>query len=153
MELVMAQELLKDLFAAALLREPDNAFGAACKVFGTDTISAMRAAQYWPSDIYVLTKQAELLDEFGEDSFLPNRATLARKIFELAETPNIDKKDKIKAFELYGNIMGYISKQTAISNVTLNENRVMIVKDFGNDEQWERAAVGQQTKLIEHSRD
>lgn len=148
-------DLLKDLFAAALLREPDNAFGAACKVFGTDTISAMQAANEWPRDLYVLTKQAELLEQFGEESFLPNKMTLARKIFETAETTNIDKKDRLKAYELYGELMGFMPKQTAIANVTNNvtQNRVMIIRDYGTDEQWEIAAREQQMKLIEHARD
>lgn len=148
---------LKDLFAVALLRTPDDPFKAACAVFGLDTGRALRASAEWVNDMYVLAKQAELLELHGEDFFMPTKLTLARRVFELAESANIDKKDKIKAYELYGNIMGFIAKQTAIANVTNNNtvvsNRVMVVKDHGTDEDWERKTVEHQSKLLEHARD
>lgn len=145
----------KEAFAAALLRSPDNPFKAALTVFGMDTGAALRAANEWIHDIYVISRCAELLEQFGEELFLPNKTALARRVFELAENPATDKKDKIKAYELYANIRGFIEKQTAIANVTNNvtHNRVMMYKDHGTDDDWERKAVQQQGKLIEHSRE
>lgn len=146
-------DLLKDLFAAALLRQPDNPFAAACSVFGLDTSRALQASAEWINDPYVLTRQAEMLETMGEEAFLPSKLSLARKVFQLAEATK-DAKDRLKAYELYGNIMGHIHKQTAIANVTNNvtTNKVMVIKDYGTDEAWEQKAREQQSKLIEHSR-
>ena len=152
----MKQEnLMKDMFAGALLRQPDNPFAAACKVFGLDTASALRAASEWINDTYVLTKQAELLDSLGEETFIPSRLTLARKVWELAESPGSEKKDRIAAYKLYAEIQGYIEKGVGAivnNNTIVNQNRVMVVKDFGDDDSWENKAVEHQTKLIEHAR-
>ena len=145
-------DILKDAFAAALLRSPDDPFGAALTIFGTDTRRALVASQEWVHDLYVLQKQAELLEKFGEDEFLPSKATLARNVFTLATTTK-DAKDRIAAYKLYADIRGMIEKQTAIANVTVNNNRVMVMRDHGTDDDWEEVAKKQQTKLIEHSRD
>lgn len=146
--------LLKDLFALALLRQPDNPFQAAVKIFGTDTARALDISHRWPNDQYVLSKQAELLAEFGEEAFLPNKHDLARKLYELADTLT-DGKEKIAALRLYADVRGYIEKQTAIANVTNNtvvQNRVMVMKDHGTDDEWEAKAAKQQGLLIEHAR-
>lgn len=149
------ENVLKDSFAAALLRMPDDPFRAAAQIFGLDTIRCLHAAQIWVNDPYVLTKQAELLETLGEDSFMPSKLTLARRVYELAENPSTDKRERIKAYELYANIMGMIAKQSLIGHQTnvMQNNRVMVIKDFGTDEQWEKATREQQTKLIEHARD
>lgn len=148
----MSDTILKDAFAAALLRSPDDPFAAALQVFGNDTRTAMFVAQEWVRDLYVLQKQAELLEAFGEDEFLPSKATLARDLFALARSTK-DTKDKVAAYKLFAEVRGMIEKQTAIANVTVNNNRVMVVKDHGSDDDWERVARSQQAKLIEHSRD
>jgi hypothetical protein len=148
----MSDTILKDAFAAALLRSPDDPFTAALAVFGTDTRTALYVSQEWVRDLYVLQKQAELLEQFGEDEFLPSKATLARDVFNFARSTK-DGKEKIAAYKLYAEVRGMIEKQTAIANVTVNNNRVMVVKDHGTDDDWETAARIQQAKLIEHSRD
>lgn len=146
--------ILKDAFAAALLRQPTEPFRAALTVFGADNIKALEAAQQWVSDIYVLSKQAELLETLGEDAFLPNKATLARRVWEAAESAT-DKKEKAVLFKLYGEVRGFVDKggNTNIStNVTLNQNRVMVMRDHGTDDDWERKASDQQMKLVSDAR-
>lgn len=149
-------DVLKDLFAIAFLREPSNPFGAAVKVFGLDTGRALYASTHWVDDSYVLARQAELLGMFGEDYFLPNKAALARRVYELADKTT-DAKEQTAVLKLYAEIRGFIEKQTAIANVVnnntiVNQNRVMIVKDHGTDAQWEEKAAKQQTLLVEHAR-
>lgn len=148
-----AEQERKARFAEALLRTPNNAYAAACVVFGTDTANALRVSSEWPFDLYVLQRQAELLDEFGADEFLPTKAVVARNIYETGERAT-DPKDKLAAFKLYAEVRGFMPKGDAASvNLTVNNNRVMVLRDFGNDDDWERAASKQQSKLIEHSRD
>ena len=152
----MSDDILKDVFALALLRAPNNPFAAAKQVT-SDPGQALLISSQWPNDQYVLAKQAELLEAFGEESFLPSKLKLARNVWELTQKEGIDTKDRIKAYELYGNIMSFIAKQTAIANVTNNmvvdQRRVMVVKDHGTDEQWEAKTIEHQTKLLANSRD
>jgi len=146
---------LKRKFAEELLRNPNDPYGAAYRLFGTDTIRALQVSQTWVIDPYVLEVQAELLKEFGEDEYLPSKAILARRVFDLADRPNTDVKDRLAAYKLYAEIRSFIAKpETNIQNIQNNTNlRVMVVKDFGNDGEWETKARKHQTKLIEHSRD
>lgn len=143
---------LKDTFAELLLRTPSDAFRVACQIFGSDTMRALKASTEWPVDLYVLQKQADLLAEQGDDAFLPTKAELARRIYTVGETAG-DAKDKLAAYKLYAEVRGFIQKAENVNNIQVNNNRVMIMKDFGTDEQWETKAIKQQSKLIEHSRE
>lgn len=143
----------KDKFADAYLRTPENSFAAACTVFGTDTATALKVSSEWPFDLYVLQRQAELLETFGPDEFLPTKQQVARRIFETGERTN-DVKDKLAAYRLYAELRGFMPRGDGANvSLTVNNNRVMVMRDFGNDDDWEKSAVTQQSKLIEHSRD
>lgn len=143
----------KRLFAEALLRAPGDAFSAARTVFGQDTMGAMVASQQWPYDMVVLQRQAELLETFGPDEYLPAKHEVARRIWDIGQAAT-DTKDRLAAFKLYADLRGFMPRSEGMTiNNTVNQNRVMIMRDFGTDEQWETAAAGQQAKLIEHSRD
>lgn len=145
---------LKERFAEALLRSPTDPFRAALAIFGNDTVSALKASNSWPSDLVVLQRQADLLEEYGPDEYLPTKAHVARRIYEVGDAAT-DPKDRLAAFKLYADIRGFMPKAENVNNtnITLNQNRVMVVRDFGSDDQWETAAQKHQTKLIEHSRD
>ena len=148
-----AEQDRKARFAEALLRNPNNAYAAACSVFGMDTATALRVSSEWPYDLFVLQRQAELLEQFGPDEYLPTKAVVARRIYETGETAT-DVKDKLAAFKLYAELRGFVPKGDGANvNLTVNNNRVMVLRDFGSDDDWETAAAKQQTKLIEHSRD
>lgn len=146
------EQELKAKFAEALLRTPTDPFRAAMALFGNDTVRALEVANSWPVDLAVLQRQADLLEQFGPDEYLPTKATVARRIYEVGETA-ADVKDKLAAYKLYADIRGFMPKGETNNNIVVNNNRVMVVRDFGNDEQWETAAASQQAKLIEHSRD
>jgi hypothetical protein len=145
-------EAQKARFAEALLRMPDNAFGAAITVFGSDTMRALEASQKWPIDLYVLQVQADLLADKGEDEYLPSKAELARRIWSVG-TGATDNKDKLAAFKLYAEVRSFIVKAEIVNNNTVNNNRVMVLKRLRIERDWEKAASRQQSKLIEHSRD
>lgn len=147
-----SDNILKDAFANALLRTADP-WKAACIVFGNDTARALECSQSWPSDLYVLSRQAELLDTMGEDAFLPTKAMTLRRIWETAES-STDRKDKIAAFKLYAEVRGYIEKPGDKININnhITSNRVMIVKDHGSNEDWENTAANQQMKLVANAR-
>jgi hypothetical protein len=144
---------LKHKFAEALLRDPHEPYRAAVLVFGSDSRRALAASQNWVFDLDVLARQADLLETFGADKFLPEKAEVARRIYQVGETAT-DNKDKLAAYKLYSELRGFVPKGDGNStNVNVTLNRVMVMRDFGSNEDWEAKAVAQQTKLIEHSRD
>lgn len=102
----------KKAFAIAWLKQSDP-FKAAVSVFGpTQAGKCLKIADEWPNDPFVIQYYNELLEEKGEEAFLPTKAAVARKVMETAEG-FIHVDNKLKAFRLYAEIMGYITKPEA----------------------------------------
>lgn len=154
----ITEDELKTEFARALLQTPNDAFKAARCVFGEDTGMALRVASTWVIDPFVIAERARLADELParEALGLPTKEAYARKLYDWIEDSEnklyIPFEDKLKLVRLFGEVMGYIERpaQTTINNNnSVNHNRVMIVKDAGNNEDWERKLREHQQKLIE----
>lgn len=142
---------LKKRFAQALIKQPDQPVVAALEVFGHNNSVAMRVAWEWPLDPEVKEFMAEIAEaNGGEKAFLPSRNDYALSVWRLAKDETKPTSERLSAFRLFGDICGYIEKPNAPNvNVNVgNQNRVMIVRDFGTDEEWERAAEAQQQKLL-----
>lgn len=148
--------MLKLAYAGALLRNPTDPFKAALQVVGnSNTQFALLVSQTWPLDSVVIQHQKNLLKEFGEDTFLPGKLETARRIFNLGEDTTLAAKDRLAAYRLYALMRGYITDSVSVdaSNTTvINQNKVMIVKDHGKDDEWESAAERQQMRLINDAR-
>jgi len=145
---------LKTAFAEALLRNPDNAFQAGTQVFGAETNKALFAATQWVNDDFVLHEKARLLKTSGARAFLPSKEDYAREVWKTATDPKCPIEDKRGLLSLYGDVMGY--KEAAAKptgGITVNNNRVMIVKDHGTDSDWERRAMQQQHALTRGNAD
>jgi hypothetical protein len=104
-----SEQTEKDRFAFEWLREPD-AFKAALAITGEGNAGrALLFASEWIKDPYVINKKKELIDEQGEESFLPAKAEIARKILAVHDE-TLDKETKLKALRLYSEVLGYITK-------------------------------------------
>jgi hypothetical protein len=144
---------LKERFAVAWLKcgDPVN---AAWQVFPIATMGWERSyiSSNWTKDADVLAakeKHAETTSSPGD--LLPDKEAFARKILD--DSVNWEPDDKVKAWKLYADVMGLIEKPgTTINNQPVTENRVMVVRDFGTDDEWERAAKLQQQRLLERAR-
>ena len=150
------EDTLKKAFAGSLLKYPTDPIKAAIEVFGAaNNYRVVKASQDWVHDPLVLTTQTELIKEFGEDTFLPSKLTLARRIFELGEKTTATVGERLAAFRLYADVRGFIEKQAVVDNrsITVNQNKVMVVRDYGTDEQWELQVKSQQAKLVSEARD
>lgn len=137
----------KGYFAEFLIESPDDPFTAALKVFPQNTQRALRIAQEWPRDPYVLSEVKRLKAEGGDMDGLPTKADLAREIWNTAKG-NVEPDEKVKLLKLYGEVRGFIDKPQA--NTTVNVEaapKVMIVKDAGTDADWEARLRRQQRKL------
>lgn len=133
-------------------------FAAAQRTFPGNTSEAIYKTVSWPNDPEVLAFIAELTATTPKSSLLPTKEDLGRTIYDLCSDfdKKMDVKERLYGFRLFGEIMGYIEKPGAAgNNVTVNNvvaNKVMVVKDHGTDEDWERKVQQQQEKLISEAR-
>lgn len=144
----------KKAFARALLFNPSDPYRAAITVLGmANTGKALQVHLTWPMDQIVINEQVRLIYEEGEETFLPNKVTVARRVFELAEQQNVVAKDRLAAYKLYAEIMDMVPKTGAIGvghlTVNQNNNRVLVMQNHGSDEEHEQRTMKQQAKLIE----
>lgn len=145
---------LKVAFAAALLKHPQDLEGrfAAALSITSDTGKALIMANKWVSDPVVLSEQERLTksaDE-GDLNFIGTKADFAREVLEAARN-SFDGDTKHKFYKLYAETRGFILKADTNVNVQVNHNKVMVVRDLGTDDEWERKAQKQQRELIDVS--
>lgn len=112
-----------------------------------DPNTIIRMAMNWPNDEFVISEMQRLLDENGPEHYLPSKFDLARLVWGVADNAKIDTEDRLKAAKQYADLMGFIEKTPSVQ---VQINRVMQVKDYGSDDDWERKALEQQRKVIEH---
>lgn len=148
------EQRLKLAFAGALLKHPQDLEGrfAAALSVTSDTGKALIMANKWLDDATVVAEQQRLTknaDE-GDLNFLGTKADFAREVLE-AGRQSWDGDTKHKFFKLYAEMRGFVVKADTNVNVQVNNNRVMVVKDMGTDDEWERKAQRQQRELIDVS--
>lgn len=152
---------LKRLFAARLMQiDRDNSqevFKVATEFCGTDYGAALRMTKDWPQDPDVIEECVRI----GNSGVtVDEREKLKKEAIDiLMKIARDDKKfteDRIKALKEVGVISGIVQENKTninVNNNTLNvtQNRVMVVKDHGSDEDWELAALQQQERLVNES--
>ena len=142
---MQTEEDYKNAFALEFFRNPSDPFKIACALFPDNTSLALRVANEWPSDPFVLS----CLDLLTVDA-MPTEVDLCGEVWRKMKM-TYDPKDFATLAKLYAEIRGFIKKQeTAQVNVQVN-NKVMVVKDHGTDEEWESKLVRQQTALANGS--
>lgn len=146
---------LKLAFAAALMKHPrtlEGRFAAALSCTG-DTGKALLMANKWVDDS-VVTSEVDRLNKRGDEgdlSFIGSKADFAREVLEAGRT-SWDGDTKHKFFKLYAEVRGFIAKEGGTNvNVQVNNNKVMVVRDMGTNEEWELKAAKQQRALIDVS--
>jgi hypothetical protein len=141
----------KEQFAELSLRETD-AFKIGLAIYPNDTGRALRVATEWPNDPQVKALRQSFVDaeEDGETAFLPTKADACRLAWNIARDADKFTEDRLKALKLYGEMRGFIEKPAAVTvNNTQNvAMRVLVVKDYGTNDDWEKALRSQQKKLI-----
>lgn len=143
----MTNEERKREFAAAVLRNDGDTFKAAFAISGDDVGFALQIARAWKDDPLVLAEQERLLSTTDAKSFLPTKEQQARAIYALAMDDMRDTEERLKAHRLYAEIMGHIVKVENQSGVNILNQGVMIVRDAGSDEDWQKKVVEQQRTL------
>lgn len=151
-----AEQKLKKAFAYEWLKRPHNPFLAAQECTLNEMSVALEIATNWIYDIEVREYKRQLLEEHGEEHFLPSKATLLHGIYHRAETCEFND-DYVKLMRLGADMRGHIEKGAGVvvNNNSLTVNKVMQVPVLMNNGQtatidaWESALMAQQEKLTE----
>lgn len=116
----------KYAFAVELLKTPSDPFRAALSVFSKNTNKALRVANEWPADPFVISEIKRLKEE-GELSFLPSKADLARSLWERAHSERTCNDDFTKMARLYAEIMDFVPKSSKVEANVKTSSVVQVV--------------------------
>lgn len=145
----MTEDQAKVRYAALLLKHPNDYFAAALELYPGDTSKALLIMRDWPTDPIVIDAKFAKLEDVGELAMLPDKAMLARKVWDLLDRTEMEPEEFVKVAKLYAEIRGYIEKPgLTVNNNTQVNNRVMVIKDLGTDAEWESTAAAQQRNLL-----
>lgn len=132
-------EKLKQQFGIELAKTK-TPFEAGCKLFGEETNKALWVSFNWLHDPVVVASRDAYLKTLELSAKPLDREQLAAKVLAFADEkierngvmiPTIDAKDRIAAFKLYSDIMGYTGKveiDNSTKNFTHNEMTIKLVK-------------------------
>jgi len=151
-----AEQQLKLKFAEAWLRNPNNAFAAALSIAKNNSFIAMKMVDNWIFDDEVENFKSQLLDEYGEEHFLPSKSQMVREIYDRA-TASIDDDSYGRLMKLAAEMRGMIEKPgLTINNNHQTNNRVMVIPvgrlmENGqvDADDWEHTAITQQQALTQ----
>ena len=148
---------LKWRFAEELLRNPNDPFRAAMNIVYDDTVAALTLMDRCLQSTEIAQMKAQLVEELGEDEFLPSEGQIIRDILTRAERTN-DDGDYVKLMSLVLDARGMTSKAKASTSVVVNNttnNQTMHVPVMVNsngkelsDDEWEASLIEQQENLI-----
>lgn len=138
----------KRKFAEYLLYHPKETWAAANSIFPGDVGRCAYISQHWPGDAKVIEFQKELVAEHGEDMFLPTKGDVARSIWDRAHTCP-DDENYSKLMRLYSEVRGFIEKPQIVNNTNQNNliQRVMVISDNGDDDEWRNRLLNQQKTI------
>lgn len=136
--------LLKKLFAAAWLRQPENPFAAAREV-ETHPGKAVWISQNWLEDETVLAEKTRLLALMGPLVTVPSKEQFAAEVYAKKCK---DDAVQLRYLEFFAKLMGYIEegKGSGVNVNILNQQKFMPVPAFASEDEWQRIAQ-------EHSRE
>lgn len=140
---------LKRQFAANLYGEPGNPFQAALKMFPDDVGTAAQHAVEWVNDPEVLAEIERLKNDPSENP-LPTKIEAAQAAWDLANNIFLKGKERVDALRLFAEIAGHMPDKTINKNIKseVSANKVMLVKDHGEDSDWEKKLEENQKRLL-----
>lgn len=139
---------LKLLFAAALLRHPDNPYGAAREIethFGKQHVIATQ----WPEDQIVIDEMSRLTAILGPISKVPTKEQFAAEVYQKANSAK-PGSEQLSYLQFFAKVMGYVEQPGRGDGVNIqinNQQKTMVVPVTSSEEEWERLAIEHQAKL------
>ena len=150
------EQKLKLKFAEAWLREPNNAYAAALSITKNNPSLAIKICDMFLFDDEVRQMKSQLIEEHGEEHFLPTKFEMFRDVYDRAKSAPCDDS-YAKLMKLAADMRGFIEKPgLTINNNTQTNNRVMLVpvgklSENGtiDADAWEQSAIEQQQTLTQ----
>ena len=143
-------------FAEALLRFPNDPFHAARLIALGHTVEALRIMQRWHGLPEIFAMKAALIEEHGEEAFLPSEAAMVGEVMTRAHLTR-DNDEYVKLMALAFDVRGMTSKAKSGPQVVVNnvDNRTMEIPILINNsgqpadiDDWERMTMVQQERLV-----
>lgn len=130
--------LLKKLFAAAWLRQPDNPYAAAREVEARPGVAAW-ISQHWLEDEDVLAEKTRLVAALGPLVTVPTKEQFAAEVYAKKCK---DDATQLRYYEFFAKLMGYVDegKGNGVNVNILNQQKIMPVPAFSSDDEWQRIA-------------
>ena len=148
---------LKWKLAEALLRNPTNPFKAALTVTLGDNVAALTILDSWQNTPEIHKMKQILVEEQGEDAFLPSAAAMTWDVLNRAERC-FDDGEYCKLMSLAVDMRGMNQTKNAPSvvvNNTQTNNKIMhvpvMVNNAGSElsiDEWEAGLIDQQQRLV-----
>jgi hypothetical protein len=149
---------LKERFAEMLYRGGE-AFAVALALT-QNTTRSLRMAAEWPSDpqVKTLLESFRQMEDEGDTRFLPSKSEhikwLRDKANEAARIADFSAASQFA--RLLTNVLGFEQQKASVEiNNNTQVNRVMVMRDHGSNDDWERKAMEQQarlkTQVLEHA--
>lgn len=123
------------------LAKAQNPFEAGCELFGEETNKALWVSFNWINDPIVIASRDIYLKTVELSKPALDREQLAARVLALAEgekvlkngvlVATVEPKDRIAAFKLYSDILGYTGKveiDNSTNNITNNELTIKLVR-------------------------
>jgi hypothetical protein len=143
-------------YAAEQLRRADEHnrdFNIALELIQDPGVATI-AAQIWNNDPVVLQERIRMQEEHGERAELPTKETILKEVLGMARNRGFTANERYAGYKLYAEMAGYTGRAAgAMPGVTVFANKVMYVKDHGDDNSWESRATQQQQALVQAARD
>ena len=152
------EKIDKVMFGIALAQSTDDPFKVACGLFGADRGKALEATTAWLRDPVVIEARDSHRATHGPATLTITKEELATKVILFAEEKfengnyRHESKDRLTAYKLYADIMGFIEKPSVAVNNNIQQNSLHVVMkttDYGTDDQWEQSLKQQQTGLVQ----
>jgi len=145
---------LKLRYARLLAAHPERAGQIGYDVFpGPENYGRALQAQVWQHDPIVRAELERLQDAGEADVLLPTKEQFAKEVLDTGRAAG-DPKDKVAAFKLHAEVMGYMPKAGVNVNVDNRSQtiKVLRVPAYGSSDAFRSRLKEQQTKLIANAR-
>ena len=153
----LTDESLKRRYAAEMVRDGARPHYTAQVIIGYATQYDMSvgalAGNAWPTDEFVLAEMQRIREQKGEAALIPTKETIALELLSLAREQAKTVADRLNAYRLFNDVVGYGQKALGSGPVTnVMANKVMMVKDKGDEASWSAGLMAQQEGLIRDAR-
>ena len=142
----------KALFAIELLKEPDNPLAAALRVFPQHAHLALKYHKLWTNDLEIQQLQKKIVEEQGEEAFLPTKGVYLKFLWESMERARVAQQygDLARLSDQYAKARDFYPqpKETGQTNNVLAVSNVVMMPTAVDNDTWFKDIESQQAKLV-----